>query len=124
MKYNPPYVNNSIVLNDLSATIQIQTHYMSRLYPKRLKNESFMELSISIFLLMRVPEIFQSQVCAILTTSKQQGVCTLWAPNIFVARHSSYTRIQSLKNQFVHSMEVQHSSQVEFTFHTHGEYKN
>jgi hypothetical protein len=33
--------------------IKIQNHYMSRLCPKRLKNESFMESFISIFLLVK-----------------------------------------------------------------------
>jgi uncharacterized Tic20 family protein len=57
MKYNPPYTNNSIVLNDSSTTTQTQNHYMSCLCPKLLKNESFMESFmesfISVFLLVK-----------------------------------------------------------------------
>jgi hypothetical protein len=52
MENNILYINNWIVLNDSSTTTQIQNHWTSRLYPKRLKNESFTELFFSVFLLV------------------------------------------------------------------------
>jgi hypothetical protein len=57
MKYNPLYINNSNDINDSLTTTQIQKHCLSCLLavcPKRLKNESFIESFISIFLLVLV----------------------------------------------------------------------